>query len=554
MPGTPTIMLLTPVTDDTTVQLGIESVQCDSGKAGFVTARSSEADRQTTPRVNGWLSALPPIKPSKTARIGLYSVGLHAYWDQFPGLRDRLDGYGAFLAERLGTWGEVHHFGMVDTESSAREAGEWFSARNVDIVFCHSATYTTASTVLPVHQLCNAPAVFLNLQPTAQIDYAQTTTGEWLAQCGACAVPEHANTFHRAGLSFRLVSGLLGLDQSPDGSLADEQTSHRPEAIRAWSEIAQWCQAAAVKRTLRHSRFGFLGHTYGGMLDLYSDLTMVQTQTGMHIDVLELGDLSRLLPNVTGEELAAKRQEVERAFAISEDDSSDPIARQPTEDQLVWACTVAVAQERLVREHDLDALAYYVHGAPGELDERVQAGFIVGHSLLTGRGIPCAGEGDLKTALAMKICDMLGVGGSFTEIVVVDYDAGAILLGHDGPFHGAIARQQPVLRGMGLYHGKQGSGVSVEAAVRYGPVTTLNVTQTVDGRLKFISAEGISIEGPTMKIGNTMTPVRFPRTPDEHLNAWCAQAPTHHCALSIGHNAALFGKVADLLGLEHVVI
>lgn len=241
-------------------------------------------------------------------------------------------------------------------------------------------------------------------------------------------------------------------------------------------------------------------------------------------------------------------------FEISGDSPSDPIARKPTAEQMDWACRVAVAQEKLVRDFDLDALAYYYHGAPGGEDEKLQAGFIVGHSLLTAQGIPCSGEGDLKTAVAMKICDILGTGGSFCEIVVVDYEDETILLGHDGPFHSAIAEGKPILRGMGLYHGKQGSGVSVEAKVRTGPITTLNVTQTGDGKLKLISGQGESTDGPIMQIGNTATPVKFPEHPDRYMERWFAEAPTHHCAMSIGHNASLFAKVGALLGIAHVTL
>jgi len=497
---------------------------------------------------------LAAIKPARPARIGLYSAGLHAYWDQFPGLRDRLIAYGRFIEQRLSAWGEVHNIGLVDTETTARQAGEQLASHNVDIVFVHSATYSTSSTVLPVHQICRAPAVFLNLQPAARLDYDRSTTGEWLAHCGACSVPEYSNALQRAGISFRVVNGLLGLSETPAISLADEDTADRPEAQRAWQEIEDWARAATVARSLKHSRFGFLGNTYGGMLDLYSDLTMVSAQTGLHVDVLEMGDLAQLVEQVTDAEVAAKHDEVLQMFEISDDSPSDPIARRPTDEQMQWSCRVAAAQERLVREHDLDALAYYYHGAPNSPDERLQAGFIVGHSLLTARGVPCAGEGDLKTALAMKICDLLGVGGSFTEIVVVDYLDGTVVLGHDGPFHIEIAQGRPVLRGMGLYHGKQGTGVSVEAKVRTGPITTLNVTQTIDGRLKLISSEGTSTDGPTMKIGNTQTPIRFSREPDDYMSRWFAHAPTHHCAMSVGSNAALFEKVAALLGIEHVTL
>jgi L-arabinose isomerase len=494
------------------------------------------------------------IKPARKARVGLYSVGLKAYWDQFPGLRERLIEYGQFIEKNMSEWGEIFYYGLVDTEGEGRKAGEWFSERNVDIVFCHAATYTTSSTVLPVHQICKAPAVFLNLQPTERINYDESTTGEWLAHCGACPVPEFANAFNRAGISFRVVNGLLGLDYTPVISLTNENTRERKEAVRAWREIEEWVRAASVPRTLQHSRFGFLGNTYSGMLDMYSDFTMIQAQTGLHVEVLEMCDLDRMLQTVTPGEVKEKLDEVHAMFQISGDSPSDPIARKPTDEQLEWSCRVAAAQEKLVREYGLDALTYYYHGAPGGEYEKLQGGFIVGHSLLTARGIPCSGEGDLKTAIAMKICDILGTGGSFSEIVIVDYVDETILLGHDGPFHIAISEGKPILRGMGLYHGKQGTGVSVEAKVRTGPITTLNLTQTGDGKLKFIISEGESTSGPIMKIGNTQTPVKFPKHPDDYMSQWFAEAPTHHCAMSIGQNASLFQKVGELLRFKHVTL
>jgi L-arabinose isomerase len=500
------------------------------------------------------MTTLSPIKPNRRPQVGLYSVGLRAYWEQFPGLRERLIGYGKHIEQRLSSWADVFNFGLVDTESAGRQAGEWLSAQGVDLVFCHSATYTTSSCVLPVHQICRAPVVFLNLQPSARLNYAHSTTGEWLAHCGACAVPEFANSLNRADIPFRVVNGLLGLEATPAISLTDEATRERPEAVRAWREIEGWARASAVKRTLQHARFGFLGNTYSGMLDMYSDFTMLQAQAGLHVEVLEMSDLTRRFKEVSAAEVAAKRDEVLAMFEISGDSPADPIARRPTEEQMEWSCRVAAAQEQVVRAFDLDALCYYYHGAPGEEDERIQAGFIVGHSLLTAQGIPCSGEGDLKTALAMKICDTLGVGGSFSEIVVVDYEDETILLGHDGPFHVAIAEGKPILRGMGLYHGKQGTGVSVEAKVRTGPITTLNVTQTGDGRLKLISSEGESTDGPIMQIGNTQTPVKFREHPDAYMARWFAEAPTHHCAMAVGHNAALFAKVAELLKLRHVTL
>lgn len=491
-------------------------------------------------------------KIAKKARIGLYGMGLKHYWGQFPGLEDRLKGYGQFIADQIADEAEVFYYGLVDCEQEGKKAGEYFNEHNVDLVFAHSATYVTSASVLPIHQICKAPVVILNLQPTARINYAKTTTGEWLAHCGACPVPEVVNALHRANIQCEVINGLLGLTETPAISLTDEVTAGRPEAVRAWREIREWVQAAKVKRNLQGARFGFLGNTYSGMLDMYSDFAMFQAQTGAHLQVLEMCDLNRHLETVTEEEIAAKRAEIADFFMISEDDAADPLAQKPTETQLNWSAKVAVAQEKMVEEFDLDALCYYYHGAPGGHYEDIQGGFIVGHSLLTAKGYACAGEGDLKTCLAMKICDLLGFGGSFCEIVVTDYEDGTILLGHDGPFHLEIARSKPILRGMGLYHGKQGTGVSVEAKVKTGPITNLNCTQTVDGKLKFIITEAESTDGTIMTIGNTQTPVKFNKDPDSYMDEWFRELPTHHFAMSVGHNGGQMKKVAKMLDIPWV--
>jgi len=497
---------------------------------------------------------LERIKPLKKARIGIYTAGLKAYWEQFPGLRERLIGYGKFIESNISPFGEIYNYGLVDDEISGKAAGEWLNSKNVDIVFCHSATYVISSSILPVHQICKAPVIILNLQPTASMNYEKTTTGEWLAHCGACPVPEIANAFNRAGIKIRIVNGLLGMDKTPEISLADENTAQREEAIHAWKEIGEWAMAASVKRTLQYARFGFLGNNYSGMLDMYSDFTMIQSQTGIQVQILEMCDLDRSLKTVTNTEISEKIDQIMEFFQISGDSPSDPIAKKPTKEQMEWSAKVAVAQEKMVKEYDLDALAYYYHGSNDNYYEKLQSGFIVGHSLLTAAGIPCAGEGDLKTALAMKICDVLNRGGSFSEIVAVDYNKGTIILGHDGPFHIAISDEKPVLRDMGIYHGKRGSGVSVEAKVKSGPVTTIGVTQTNDGKLKMIISEGEAIKADILTIGNTQTHIKFNSTPDEYMSRWFSEAPTHHCAMSVGHNSSLFVKTADLIDINKVIV
>ena len=391
-------------------------------------------------------------------------------------------------------------------------------------------TYATSSQVLPAVQAAKAPVVLLGLQPTPTLDYAGTGTGEWLANCAACCVPELAGAFTRARIPYDTVAGTIDDDE------------------RAWARIAAWVRAAGVARALRRSRIGFLGHTYPGMLDMYSDFTAVHAQLGAHVEVLEIDDLGTRVAAAGDAEVAAKEAEIRAMFDFA-DPSDDPIAGPIEPDALDWSARVAVGLDRLAADFDLDGLTYYYRGADGNEAERLGAGVIVGNSLLTARGIPTAGEGDLKTNVAQLILDRLGAGGSYTEYYALDLSEGFVLMGHDGPGHVAIAQERPTLRALALYHGKSGAGLSVEFKVRYGAITIVGCTQTAEGRLKLIVAEGESIPGDTFRIGNTNSRLRFSLGPAEFLEAWCAEGPTHHVALGVGHRADEVAKVARLLDL-----
>jgi L-arabinose isomerase len=421
--------------------------------------------------------------------------------------------------------------GLVDGEQAAREAGDRFAAARIDLVLCHAVTYATSSTVLPVAQAAGVPVVLLGLQPTSSLDYGNVDTGEWLANCAACCVPEIAGAFTRAGIPYDTVAGTIDGDE------------------RAWEKIGAWVRAAGVARALRRARIGFLGHVYPGMLDMYTDFTAVHAQVGAHVEVLEIDDLGERVAAAAADDVAAKTAEIEAMFAFA-DPSADPIAGTIEPEQLDWSARVAVGLDRL----ELDALTYYYRGAGGNEAERLGAGVIVGNSLLTARGVPTAGEADLKTNVAQLVLDRLGAGGSYTEYYALDFDEDFVLMGHDGPGHIAIAQEQPTLRALKLYHGKRGAGLSVEFKVRYGPVTIVGCTQTADGRLKLLVAEGESIPGATFRIGNTNSRLRFGRPPAEFLERWCAEGPTHHVALGVGHVAREVRGVASLLGLEYAEV
>jgi L-arabinose isomerase len=485
-------------------------------------------------------STRPPAaadsRPGQRARVGVFGIGLATYWPQFEGLRERVEGYQRRVEERVRELGaEVVSAGLVDTAQAARAAGDRFAAERVELVLCHAVTYATSSQVLPAVQGAKAPVVLLGLQPSATLDYEHVDTGEWLANCAACCVPELAGAFTRARIPYDTVAGTIDGDE------------------RAWTKIAAWVRAAGVAASLRRARIGFLGHTYPGMLDLYSDFTAVHAQLGAHVEVLEIDDLGTRVAQATDTERAAKEDEIRALFEFA-DPSDDPIAAPIDAEQLDWSVRVAVGLDRLVADFELDGLTYYYRGLDGNEAERLGAGVIVGNSLLTARGVPTSGEGDLKTNLAQLVLDRLGAGGSYTEYYALDFDEGFVLMGHDGPGHVAIAQERPVLRALRLFHGKRGAGLSVEFKVRYGPVTILGCTQTAEGRLKLVAAEGESIPGPTFRIGNTNSRLRFALPPAEFLERWCAEGPTHHVALGVGHRVEELRCVASLLDLPFAVV
>src|SRR3954449_2309625 len=249
-------------------------------------------------------------RPAPRARGGVLGIGLEAYWPQFDGLKERIEGYQRRVEERVGELGaEVVSAGLVDSAQAARAAGDAFAAAQVDLVLCHAVTYATSSTVLPVLQAAGVPAVLLGLQPTATIDYPNTDTGAWLANCAACCVPEIAGACTRAGIPYDTVAGLIDGDD------------------RAWGKIAAWVRAAAAARDLRRSRIGFLGHVYPGMLDMYADFTAVHAQTGAHVEVLEIDDLVARVEGADAAAVERKGEEIRATFDLA-DAAADPIAAE----------------------------------------------------------------------------------------------------------------------------------------------------------------------------------------------------------------------------------
>ncbi len=468
-----------------------------------------------------------------TLRVGLFGIGLDTYWDQFRALRGRLEGYQRQIGELIAAEAAVTlaDAGLVDNPERARAVGTLFRQQQVDVVFLYISTYALSSTVLPVAQAVKVPIVVLNIQPVAAIDYEQfnalgdrgTMTGEWLAHCQACCVPEIASVFKRAGIDYHLLTGYLG----------DAQTER---------ELREWVAAAQVAHGMAHNRLGVMGHYYAGMLDVYTDMTRQIATFGGHIDLIEIDELAELRSDVDAPSVAAKIAEFHREFDVAPECDADEIDR---------AARTSVALDRLVETHQLGSLAYYYEGAPGSVHESIVTSVIAGNTLLTGRHVPVAGENEIKNAQAMKIMDLFGAGGSFSEFYAMDFNDDIVMLGHDGPAHMAIAEGPVGLVPLPVYHGKPGKGLSIQMTVKHGPVTILSVCEGPEG-VYLICAEGESVQGPVLNIGNTNSRYRFSIGARAFVEAWARLGPSHHMAIGVGHIAGAIEKCASLTGVPFI--
>jgi len=476
-------------------------------------------------------------RKKRTANVGIFGVGFHKYWPQFDGLLDELTQKLDVFVDRIRTHGvEVTHFGIADDAASAYALLPKLKAADLDLVFCHMLTYATSASFAAIARGLDVPIVLVALQSLKALDYSKASTYMQLSNDDLCSVPEFTGVAIRMGKKPPPV--IIGtLDDDP----------------AAEAEIAEWCDIAMVLHDLKRARIGHFGHPIEHMLDMQTDQAALTAAFGCHIVQTEADELLELESTVTEEEIDAKKAEILNLFDTPEP-KSDPITEKLTEDDLHVAARVAVALDKFVDSHDLDGLAYYHEGQQDSPMRQLVTNLIVGNSLLTAAGFPMCGESDLKTCIAMLIMDRLDIGGSFAEFHPIDFNEGFVLVGHDGPHHINIAEGRPVLRSLSKYHGKPGSGASVEFKIKEGPMTMLSIGVMTNGKFKFILAEGHSVHGPIPPTGNTNTRGFFEPDVRTFLKRWVAEGPTHHFALGVGHHAGTIEKIAEILDVGSAIV
>ena len=476
-------------------------------------------------------------KNKRNARIGIFAVAHDTYWAQFPGLYENIMGYHKDAQKLINENDvEIIDYGMIDSSIKGYEALKKMQGDDLDVIFCNMVTYATSSVYAPIIRDLNVPMVLLALQPLEAMDCSKACTFMQLENDAICAVPEFICVANRLNRKIRDV--IIGV-------LYDDE--------KVAAEIKEWCDIAKVLHDLKGARMGLMGHVMEAMYDMHADPTAISSAFGVHVPLLEIEDAVEAYNQVTDEEIAAKKEIIEREFDMP-NPVSDPVTVKVTDKDLHEAAKTAAALDRLIEKFQLTGLAYYYEGSEGSIQRHVASSFIVGNSIHNAEGFPMCGEYDIKTCIAMLIMDRLDIGGSFAEFHPFGFKEDYIFVGHDGPHHMRIAEGKPILRSLLKYHGKPGSGASVEFKLKEGPITMLGITQGNDGKFRFIIGEGESKKGAIPPTGNTNTRGYFEPNTRDFIKKWVMEGPTHHYALGIGHHAKTIKKIADILGIEAVIV
>ena len=459
-------------------------------------------------------------------RIGLLPAGHLIYWGQFPGLKEMgLNMYEKF-SQRLEQIGEVISPGLVDTKEKAWEAGKFFKEKDIDILLILPLGYTTGIVVLPCVKQLDVPVRILNSHLDSSYDYKTADTAIYLYHEGPCCIPEYAAGLVNMGQKFKVRSGPI--------------TSER-----FWNEVTADCNGSAAARAFSSMNMGIIGNTYTGMVDMPTDEHRWLRASGRLFARPEVEEIEEAYHRVTKKQLEDMYKQFREMYDIDE---------TVTDEHMKFSAQVAVAYEEVILKHDIYAFGYYWWGEKELITQlRCQSGLAV--SRLASMGRPGVTEGDIKTAMAMKIMDLLGAGGMFVEFFAIDYDENFILMGHDGPSNINMSEGRPKLQHLEVHHGKTGHGLGIDFEVVKGPATLLNLSQFNAGEtFKLIYSVGEVVGGDILNIGNPNCRVKIDQPVHEYFDKFCQQGPAHHIALGHGDHSEAIEAFAEAMKFNTVRI
>ncbi len=458
-------------------------------------------------------------------KIGFMTIGLNAYWAQFEGIKDNIISYHDKLVNKFGDYCTLVDSGLVDTVQTSVKAGQLFRSQDVDIVFCHTATYSPSANLLPAIKDLDVPVIFLNVQCIKSLDMdAVSTIDEWLGNGFTCAcVPEMVAVCRRTGKRYGVITGFLEGDNVVD------------------REIKKWCLAAGVRCRLRNTGVALLGRPYPGMMDLYIDETNLFKKLGCYTQYIEWDDIKNELPKVSAADADKMADMVLDTFYIEGNTSEKKLGDLPA---------IICALERIALKYNVTAMASHYAGDPKGEDAIIFSALNPAFSILINEGISSAVEGDIKAALAMTILRTIGGSATLAEMYSMDFNNDICLIGHSGSGDPAVSvSKKPLMKISEVFHGKTTGGYLTQFYPEFGDVTMLALTQDETGSYRMVAVKGKCLDGPVLKLGDTNSRVAFSCGLREFVNKWSSFGPTHHGVLGLGDHIDTLKKVAIALDI-----
>ncbi len=458
------------------------------------------------------------------ARIGFLPTGHHRYWPQFPNLKGRALRMCKRFEEMLKDYADIVSFGLVDTPEKGVAAGNFFHEQDIDLILIFPLVYTPSINVAEAVIDSTAPLRILNAHEDRTRDYAKEDTEDYLQHEGVCCVPEIGGMLARMGKEFHVRTGTL-----------NDKRLHQ--------ELQADFMGAAAARKFRNIQAGLIGNIYTGMTDMSIDEQRLLRTTGHLLICPEVEEIIDAYQKVTDEELKDMYAQFRQLYEVD---------KTVTDEHMHFSAQIAVAFDTIIKRHNIDCFGFYWWGERELVTQiRAQAGLAV--SRLAAQGIAGVTEGDVKSAMAMKILNLLGGFGIFVEFFAMDFTENFVLMGHDGPANVRMAKGKPRLTYLDVIHGKTGHGLGIDFDMESGPVTLLNLTEHTspsNNRFKLIYSIAEVIPGTVLSIGNPNCRIRLERPFPQFFEIWCQEGPGHHIALGRGDLSAALKSFAEATQFE----
>lgn len=427
------------------------------------------------------------------------------------------------IADRLGRFGDVVHAGLIEEEHQAAEAARLFNAEDVDIIVAMELAYTKG--IVPARCFIDttAPVLVWNAQKISRLGESDGFDVVML-NSGMAGMPELTAGLIRTGRDFSMITSQL---DDPNGLRQVEQT----------------IKAAAVRRRLRTARVGLVGHPFEGMTDLMFDGLSLRQEVGPVVWPLE------------PEKVAVRFGEIPQAdvdATVAAEREKYSVEMEP--ELFERSVRMALALESVVNEFGFDAFTAF--DQVWLTDPRVGIIPSYGTGRLCEIGIPASPEGDVTCAVAQLVMQELAGQATTVENYVIDFENSAVMFSHDGHGNPALATPgETKVKHSIYYKGVHGFGAGFEFAYEPGPVTNLALVTIGEGQWRFVISEGEFMPFPPREISAPQTLFRHADLPiDEWCNQWCQAGAPHHMAAARGSWADQLVTLAQMLGIEAVVV